>query len=318
MEKIVTLTVNPAIDQNTRVHQVVPEKKLRCERPRREPGGGGVNVSRAIHRLGGTSTAVHLSGGSTGKMLEQLLKEEGLRQQCIPLRDWTRENLIVFEETSGQQFRFGMPGPDVHEDEWCSCLQNIEGMRPAPSYLVASGSLAPGMPEDFYGQVARVASDRRIRLVVDTSGKALRNLARTGAFLLKPNLSELQELAGRELPEETEQIDAARNLIADDCCRIIVISLGAGGALLVAADRTTYIRAPTVPIRSKVGAGDSMVAGIVLGLARGMDTTDAVRLGVAAGAAAVMTEGTELCRRSDTERLFAEMAPGSPARSPSD
>lgn len=317
MESIVTLTANPTLDLNTRVRQVVPEWKLRCEPPRREPGGGGVNVARAIRRLGGESTAVYLAGGPSGALLERLLEAEGLRQRPVPIRDWTRENVIVLEETSGQQFRFGMPGPEVAAEECRRCLEELRAVEPAPTYLVASGSLAPGMPDDFYGAVARIAAERGARLVADTSGAPLRGVARAGAFLLKPNLAELQELAGRELCTEPEQIAAARELIGGGCCHAVVVSLGAGGALVVTAELSEHVRTPTVPIRSKVGAGDSMVAGTVLGLARGLRILEAVRLGVAAGAAAVMTDGTELCRREDAERLYEDMRgaarPASPA-----
>jgi 6-phosphofructokinase 2 len=304
MKPIATLTVNPTVDQNTRVQQVVPERKLRCERPRTEPGGGGVNVSRAIHRLGGDSTLLYLAGGLTGDMLERLLDGEGLAQRRIPIEGWTRENLIVFESISGQQFRFGMPGPDVREAEWRRCLDELRELEPAPGYLVASGSLSPGMPVDFYARVAEVAGELNARLVVDTSGEALREAARAGVYLLKPNAGEFQALVGRELKGEAEQLEAAQALVRSGSCEVLVISLGAGGSLLVTSGGSEHLRTPTVPIRSKVGAGDSMVAGIVLGLARDLALRDAVRLGVAAGAAAVMTEGTELCRREDTERLY--------------
>ena len=307
MKPIATLTVNPTVDQNTRVAQVVPERKLRCERPRREPGGGGVNVSRAIHRLGGDSTLLYLAGGLTGDMLERLLAGEGLTQRRIPIDGWTRENRIVFESISGQQFRFGMPGPDVHEAEWRRCLDALRALEPAPGYVVASGSLSPGMPVDFYARVAEVAGELNARLVVDTAGEALREAARAGAYLLKPNAGEFQALVGRALTGEAEQLEAAQALVRSGSCEVLVISLGAGGVLFVTSDGSEHLRTPTVPIRSKVGAGDSMVAGIVLGLARGLELRDAVRLGVAAGAAAVMTEGTELCRREDTERLYEEV-----------
>lgn len=307
MKSIATLAVNPTVDQNTRVDQVVPERKLRCEQPRREPGGGGVNVSRAIHRLGGESTLLYLAGGLTGDMLERLLDGEGLAQRRIPIEGWTRENLIVFESNSGQQFRFGMPGPEVREVEWRRCLEELRALEPAPSYLVASGSLSPGMPADFYVRVAQVAADLNARLVVDTSGEALRQAARAGAYLLKPNAGEFQALVGRTLTGEAEQLEAAQALVRSGSCEVLVISLGAGGVLLVTSTQSEHIRTPTVPIRSKVGAGDSTVAGIVLGLARGLELRDAVRLGVAAGAAAVMTEGTELCRREDAERLYQGM-----------
>lgn len=307
MKEIATLTVNPAIDKSTQVDQVMPEKKLRCSAPRREPGGGGVNVSRAIHRLGGTSTLLYLGGGPPGAILDQLLTDEGLEPRRIAVEGWTRENLIVFEERSGQQFRFGMPGPEIHEHEWQHSLQELRGLSPVPGYLVASGSLAPGMPDDFYRRVAGVAKEIGSRLVVDTSGEALRQIVGGGAFLIKPNIRELQDLTGEELEDEKSQVAAARRIIEEGCCSVVALSLERGGALAITAETTHRVRAPTVPIRSKVGAGDSMVGGMVLSLARGMELRDAVRFGVAAGAAAVMTEGTELCRREDAERLYEDM-----------
>lgn len=307
MKRIATLTVNPTIDKNTSVAQVTPERKLRCERPTREPGGGGLNVSRAIKRLGGLSTAVYVSGGPTGEMLRQLLDDEDLTQHVVPIDGWTRENLIVYEDSSGQQYRFGMPGPEVPESDWQRCLEELRSLDPAPDLLVASGSLAPGMPDDFYGRVAEVAAEKGSRLIVDTSGEGLRHAVEAGAFLIKPNITEFQALIGEELTDESQQTQAARDLIDRGCCHVIVLSLGRGGALLITSDGAEPVRTPTVPIRSKVGAGDSMVGGISLGLAREMELREAVRFGVAAGAAAVMTEGTELCRREDTERLYREM-----------
>ena len=310
MKRIATLTVNPAIDKYTTVDRVRPDRKLRCERPTREPGGGGLNVSRAVERLGGEATALYMAGGPTGDILRDLLDAESIPQHVLPIAGWTRENLIVNEEGSEQQYRFGMPGPEVSEEEKDQCLEALRGLDPAPDLLVASGSLSPGLPEDFLGQVAEVAAEIDARFIVDTSGEPLRHAVEAGAFLLKPNTSELEDLAGEALETEKAQEEAARSFIEDGCCQVIVLSLGSGGAVMFTGERTEHIRAPTVPIRSKVGAGDSMVGGIVLGLARGMELPDAVRFGVAAGAAAVMTEGTDLCRREDTERLFEEIRGG--------
>jgi 6-phosphofructokinase 2 len=307
VKSIVTLTVNPTVDINTSVGQVVPERKLRCDAPRREPGGGGVNVARAVRRLGGEATALYLAGGPSGDMLVGLLDDEELAHRRIPIEGWTRENVIVYEEASTLQYRFGMPGPHVDEAEWRACLEALAALEPAPDYLVASGSLPPGVPADFFAHVAEAAAGLGARLIVDTSGEALRRAAETGAYLLKPNLRELQELAGEELGGEQEQLDAARRLVDGGAVGVLVISLGAGGAVVVTPDHSEHIRTPTVPIRSKVGAGDSMVAGITVALAREWDLVEAARFGVAAGAAAVMTEGTELCRRDDTERLYAQM-----------
>jgi len=307
MQRIATLTVNPAIDISTRVEQVIAGRKLRCDPPRREPGGGGINVSRAIRRLGGESVLLYMSGGPTAEILRGLLEEDGLAPREIPIAGWTRENLHVLEERSEQQFRFGMPGPEVRDDEWRRCLEELGRLDPSPDYLVASGSLAPGIPHDFYRRVARIGREIGARVVVDTSGEALRHLAGGGAFLIKPNVHELQELAGRKLEDEEEQVEAARRAISEGCCEVVAFSLERGGTLVITADGAEHVRAPTVPIRSKVGAGDSMVGGIVLGLARGMALMDAIRFGVAAASSAVMTAGTELCRREDTERIYEKM-----------
>ncbi|MEF8865914.1 MAG: 1-phosphofructokinase family hexose kinase [Salinibacter sp.] len=307
MPSIVTLTLNPAVDKNTRVDQVVAEDKLRCEAPSREPGGGGLNVSRVIGRLGGQSTAVYTSGGLTGRILQDLLDAEALDHTPLPVDEWTRENLIVYETSTDRQFRFGMPGPTLTDGEIDACLNTLRGLDPAPEYLVASGSLPPGAPDDTYAAVAEAAHALGAKPILDTSGAALRAAMDADWYLLKPNLRELQQLAGDDLATEAERIDAARAFIDRGWCRGVVLSMGASGALLVTADRAAHVRSPTVPIASRVGAGDSMVGGLTVALARGQDLPDAVRFGVAAGAAAVMTPGTELCHQDDTERLFEQL-----------
>ncbi|NPV07377.1 MAG: 1-phosphofructokinase family hexose kinase [Anaerolineae bacterium] len=307
MAAVVTLTINPTVDKSTSVTAVVPERKLRCTQPRSEPGGGGINVSRAILRLGGESVAVYARGGRTGAALEELLGREGVTQQPVAIEDETRENLIVLEESSGQQYRFGMPGPHLKPDEVRRCLAVVEEWEPAPDYLVASGSLPPGAPVDLYARLAQAAQRRGVRMVLDTSGEALREAAQSHVFLLKPNVAELSQLAGCPFEEECDLEREARRLVDRGVAEVVVVSLGAAGAILVTGDDASRLRAPTVPIRSKIGAGDSMVAGIIYSLARGMSLRHSVMYGVAAGSAAVMTPGTELCRREDTERLYQRL-----------
>lgn len=304
---IVTLTMNPAIDKGTSVDKVVPEDKLRCDRPTYEPGGGGINVTRAIRKLGGESTALYLCGGFTGQMLQNLLTDEGIDHQPIPINGFTRENLIVLETSSEKQYRFGMPGPEVREAEWQSVLEALKNLVPAPEYLVLSGSLPAGVPSDFYARVARLFNPQETRIILDTSGKSMSGGIQESVYLVKPNLRELEQLAGRALEDEDAQIDTLRGLMNDHKIEVGVLSLGAGGALLVQRSGSQFFRSPTVPIISKVGAGDSMVAGLTLGLSHGLSIEDSVRYGVSAGAAAVMTPGTELCRKEDTERLYVKL-----------
>jgi len=307
MINTITLTMNPCIDKSTSVDNVVAERKLRCDRPRYEPGGGGINVSRAAARLGGESTAVYLAGGPPGNMLKTLLDEERIHHEPFEIKGLTRENLIVYEESSEQQYRFGMPGPEIREKEWQAFMKQLDRIDPKPGFIVGSGSLPPGVPADFYARVSKWGKHHGAKMIVDTPGDPLSLACKEGVFMVKPNLRELEILEGKSIENEGQQEGLARRLIEDGCTEAVVVSLGAAGALFAWEGGVGRVRSPTVPIKSKVGAGDSMVAGIVVALARGWKMPDAVRYGVAAGAAAVMTPGTELCRREDTERLYRQI-----------
>lgn len=310
MKTIVTLTLNPAIDKSATVDHVVAERKLYCDAPRFEPGGGGINVSRAVRKLGGASLALYPSGGPSGETLQLILEQEGLTHRPIPVTAWTRENLMILESATGQQYRFGMPGPELAAKEWESCLEQLFSGEVKPDYVVASGSLPPGVPQDFYARVARLGKQHGSRVVVDASGEPLRLALREGVFLTKPNIREFREMIGPGGEDEAKVLALAKKIVLDGQSEVLVISLGAAGVLMVSDSGVERLHPPTVPIISKVGAGDSMVAGIVLSLARGNPLRDAIRFGVASGTAAVMTPGTELCRREDAERLYRQMLPG--------
>lgn len=306
-KSIHTLTLNPTIDVNMSVEEVAPNRKLRCDEVSREPGGGGLNVSRALARLGAESRALYTAGGPVGDMLDHLLGAEGLDTRPLRIGGWTRENVIVHETGSDRQYRFGAPGPELTVREWQAAIEAAAGRKPYPDFLVASGSLPPGAPEEFYGLLAKRVRPQGTRLVVDTSKAALRATAAAGVFLLKPNRRELAQLVDRRLEDRDAQRAAARELLEREAAEIIVVSLGPEGALVAWGDEVVELAAPEVEVRSRIGAGDSTVAGIVLGLARGEEPLSAAKLGLAAGAAAVMTPGTELCRREDVERLRQAM-----------
>lgn len=306
MEKIVTLTMNPSLDVSTSIGTVAPEIKMRCGQPTFDPGGGGINVSRAIQFLGGESTAVFTAGGHTGTMLKYLLDEEAIPNQAVPIDGLTREGFAVFEQTSTLQYRFNMPGPELSADEWINAIEMVFELE--PKYIVASGSLPPGVPTEFYGEITRYAAEYDIRVIVDTSGKALQYSFDKGVYMLKPNLQELEQFSGEEVTGEEHLKEIARRLISEGMAEVMVVSMGAAGASLVTATDYAHMRAPLVKVQSKVGAGDSMVGGIVMGLAEGRDLIDAVRWGIAAGTAAVMTPGTDLCRRTDTQNLYEQIS----------
>ena len=303
MAAIVTVTFNPAIDKLTSVPVLMPEKKLKCSAPVFEAGGGGVNVARAIKKLGGNATALFIAGGHTGRFFCQLLNEEGVESIVTETEGYTRENLIVLETASNQQFRFGMPGPHIRENEWQQVLSNIEKLS-GMDYLVASGSLPPGVPTDIFARIAWISKKKNARLIVDTSGEALKQAVQEGVYLIKPNLGELSSLAGKnELQIESVE-DEAREVIGGGKCEVVVVSMGPTGAMLVTRDLVQQIIPPAVKRRSTVGAGDSMVAGIVMYLAQNKSITEAVQYGVACGTAATMNPGTTLCIKEDVERLY--------------
>jgi 6-phosphofructokinase 2 len=307
MEKIVTFTLNPAIDKSSRVEHVIAENKLYCDNPRYEPGGGGINVSRAINKLGEDSLLLYTSGGFTGQRLGQLLKNEGLNERAIKIENSTRENLIIMENSTNLQYRFGMPGPEINKNEIKKMFDILSNLNPIPEYLVISGSIPVGVPDDIYAKMAKRAKEKGIKVVVDVSGAPLKEVMEEGVFLIKPNLGEFQDLVDREVMEDDEIKEAAFEMIKDNCCSVVVISLGAGGVLFVTEDQAKFMRPPTVPIKSKVGAGDSMLAGIVLSLAKGNSLESSIIYGLAAGSSAVMTPGTELCKKEDTDRLYKKM-----------
>lgn len=306
---IVTVTMNPALDKSTSTHHVTPEDKLRCHALRLDPGGGGLNVARAVHKLGGDAFPLYVAGGMNGQVLQRLLQAEQLPEYLIPIANETRESFTVVEETTTRQFRFNLPGPELSNKEWQLVIDTLALLEPKPEYVVASGSLPPGVPDDFYVRLAERVADWSPRLIVDTSGRPLQTLvdACSQVYMIKPNMGELAALVGRELEDDDDILAAGREMLAHCAIEVLVVSLGAGGVLVITGQQAAFVRAPTVPIRSKIGAGDSAVAGITLGLVRGLPLIDAVRFGVAAGAAAVMANGTGLCRREDAERLFAQM-----------
>lgn len=307
MTLIATLTLNPAIDLSTSTARVVPTSKLRCGLPRYDPGGGGINVARVVASLGGQAVAVYPAGGPFGDMLVRILDELGLPQRRVAIAGETRESFTVDEGDSGLQYRFVLPGPTLSAAEQHACLDAIASLQPQPGYLVLSGSFPPGVELGFYDEVAALARRMGARLVLDCSGEALRYaVSRGGIHLLKPSLSELASIAGHDLDSEAAQDAAARELVDRGAAEIVVLSLGGRGALLASRDGVERFRACEVPVRSAVGAGDSMVGAILLALANGRDLRSAVRYGIAAGCATLMRPGTELCRREDVERLFGE------------
>jgi 6-phosphofructokinase 2 len=304
---IITLTINPAIDIFVSVGHVEPTRKLRCSSPKRDPGGGGINVARVAHRLGSKVTAIYPVGGAIGQLLERLVEREGIDSLVTPSHVETRENFTAYETESGDQYRFVLPGSVLHRAEWEACLDKLISLPEKPKFVVASGSIPPGVPEDFFARVVREAKRLGAKTVVDTSGAALAAVLDEGVTMFKPNLVELSEFAGAALDSDAERIAACRTLIASGRAEAVALTLGEQGALLVTARHAWQAQPLAIDVVSAVGAGDSFVGGMVSALAAGKPIEEAFRVAVAAGSAAVMSPGTELCRAADVMRLLPDV-----------
>ncbi len=306
MLPILTVTLNPALDVTTHVAALKPRQKLRCSSPVLHAGGGGINVSRAIRELGGESRAFVALGGSTGIQLQIVLRRSGLATDLWQLTGETRTSFTVMEDGTGEPYRFVMPGPTVSPGEAVAILHKLEQIiLHYPGYVVASGSLPPGIPSDFYGRLAAICRKLGSRFIVDTHGEALRAAARERPFLIRANHLEAQELVGGEANRAAHVL--ARQLVEGGYTETAIIAIGDRGAILSTRDGETEIRPPRVQMKSGVGAGDSFVAALVFALASGWSMTDAARYGVAAAASAVTTDATELCHRPDVDAYFAQI-----------
>jgi 6-phosphofructokinase 2 len=306
LKPIVTLTLNPAIDGASEAEVIRPTRKIRTTNQSYEPGGGGINVTRVVQELGGTSIAVYLAGGSTGGVLDDLLGARGIARRRIPITDNTRMSHVVFERSTGLEYRFIPEGPEVAERELARCLQALDQIE--WEFLVASGSLPRGVPTSFYADLQTKVAARGGKLVLDTSGEPLRLAMETGGLhLVKPSQGEFEKLLGLSLPTAEAIGEAAAIEVKRGRAALIAVTMGDEGAVLASASGWEFLPAPKVEVLSASGAGDSFVAGMVHGLAAGKTLSDAFALGVAAGSAAVLTLGTRLCTRADTERLYAEV-----------
>ncbi|HEX6741532.1 MAG TPA: hexose kinase [Sphingomicrobium sp.] len=304
--RIVTLTLNPTIDTALEAEAMVHTEKIRTSGERLDPGGGGINVARVLARFGAPVHAMFLAGGSTGRLLDRLLQREGVARTYVPIAGETRVSVTVYERSTGHEYRLVPAGPLVSEPEWQDCLKRIADLE--CDYLVASGSLAAGVPTDFYARVGAVLAGRSIRFVLDASGAELGEAVRSGGlFLLKLDRAELEGLAGRPLPTPEALSDAAAAIVSAGQAEQVAVTLGAEGALLVSRSAVEVMPAVAVAARSAVGAGDSLLAAMTYAFACGGDPATALRLGVAAGAAATLAPGTDLCHPWDVTRLAAQL-----------
>lgn len=309
MSRILTITLNPAVDLATSIERVVAGPKLYCKAPRVDPGGGGVNAARAIRRLGGEVTALVAVGGAMGEQLLQLLVAEDVLAVAVHVPGETRQSFAVTDETTGEQFRFSVPGETMTDDDAARLLSAIAQAAPRDGYVVLSGGVTPGLADDFPQQVLEAIAQRTGKLVVDTSKAALAHLlAAPGkpVHVLRLDQREAEQAAGHALPAVADSLAFAQDLIARGVAEIVVGGRGAEGSVLATGEQRFFCRAPYVEVQSKIGAGDAFTGALTLALSRGEALEQALRWGVAAASATVGTEGTALFERGQVEALLPQ------------
>ncbi len=303
---IATLTLNPSLDRTVTVEELVLDEANRWTTLRRDPGGKGINVARVIHELGGKTVAYGFIGGIDGETLKHLLKQQGVPFDFTAIKGEVRSNFIIADLETCRQTRIDAPGPQIMRHELQKLMQKIRHISPKPDFLVFAGSVPPAVPDDIYRQLIESAKNNGIKTALDSDNKWLKEGIKAKPNVIKPNVHEAEELLETHLRSETAIVKALK-LLVDKGIEVAVISRGKQGLIACNGDKIVNAVPPEVEVRSTVGAGDSTIAALVLKLNQGLGLDDACRWAVAAGTAATLTPGTELCRREDVEMLLPQV-----------
>lgn len=306
MTRIVTVTLNPALDITTAVERLAGGRKLRCRTPRVDAGGGGVNVSRAIAKLGETSLAFVALGGAIGETLRRILEKEGIDHECFQAEGDTRQSFAVHDGSSGEQYRFVLPGPCWSEAGFEAFVNRLGQLMKSGDYVVVSGSMPPGVGDDAGVRIVQLAKSLDAHVVADISGRALTVLSHGGSnrsLTLIMNENESARLAGGHLDVQ-QAVEFTRSLVNSGAAETVIVTLREKGAIAVRAEETWHVLPPAVKVDSKVGAGDSFAAGLVIGLSRAWPLSKALMYAMASAVSAVTTPATELCTKDGTEACF--------------
>ncbi|MCG3174533.1 MAG: Tagatose-6-phosphate kinase [Myxococcota bacterium] len=302
---ICTLTVNPCIDITYEVLDLKKDDANRAVHVMRDPGGKGINVSRVLQRLGAPTLAIAVAGGHTGKLLGDLLDEENVKHRLVPVPGDTRLGIILTDLREGTQTRVSAPGPNMTMHSLDELRRTLHEELGRSKMMVCGGTLPPGVPLDLYNTLVEDARAKGVPVVVDTDGELLIAVVQAKPFLIKPNVHELSRLVERTLHDRNDVLRAGKSLL-DKGLEQLVVSMGKDGAFWIDRRNVFHGKGPDVRAESSVGAGDSMIAGILYGLYNGMAPDVALRWGVAAGTAAVITRGTVLCHPEDVHRMYEQ------------
>lgn len=300
---IITVTLNPAIDQTLVLPKFVAGDTIRIKSSRFDPGGKGINVSRVIHELGGDSLAMGFAPGGLGRYIEQTLESQGIATDFVHTRGETRTNITILDESRHIHTILSDPGPQTDPRYVDDLRRRIRKRLHPGDWLVLAGSIPPPLDPHVYTDILREAHELGAHTVLDSDGEALAAGAEAPPDMLKGNRRELERLLGRHLDDENSTVQAALQ-VHQRGIRSVLVTRGREGAIASTGDMLFRGVAPRVRAVSAVGSGDAFLAGVILTLSRGGSIQDALRLGIAAGTATVLNPGTELCHRREVDILI--------------
>jgi 1-phosphofructokinase family hexose kinase len=302
---IYTITLNPTLDITYILERIDFGVSVRALEVVKTPGGKGINVSRALRAMGTDSVAMGMIGGYTGEEVLDLLHQEGLILQIIRIKNETRTNVIILGRDDEKELVIRAAGPPVEKTETESISRLILSEAQSPEIVVLSGSLPPGVSKDIYRSLIQAGGERGSRMILDSEGEPLRLGIEAAPYLIKPNQSELEELVGRELTTDDEIVGSCREL-NERGIWMVVVSLGGDGAIMVTRDEAWRGYVPPIE-DDTVGAGDSMVAGLVLGIVQYQSIDMIFKIGLACGVSAVMNAGPKLAAPATYEKAFKQI-----------
>lgn len=303
---IYTITLNPGLDRTLTVPAIQDNQVLRATSSRLDWGGKGFNVARGLQALGIPSVALGLVGGYTGQMLAEGLHGLGIATDFVAIPGETRTNTVIAEADSDRYIKVNEAGPNVPPDALDALIAKVRSLVRPGDYWAICGSLPPGVPTGFYAELVTLIQGAGGYACLDTSGAAMRLGCAAAPFWVKPNVEEAHELTGIPIDDITAAQQAATHIL-EQGVRRVALSLGADGMLLATADEAIQARPPRVGVRTLVGVGDALLAGMLYALARDMPLPDVARWGVAAGTAAAMREGVDMGSLEEVQAVAAQV-----------
>ncbi|MEP7322871.1 MAG: 1-phosphofructokinase family hexose kinase [Saprospiraceae bacterium] len=301
---ILTITLNPSIDISIQIEHFEHEEKLRCQEYEKEVGGGGINVAKGLARLGLETHAIFFTAGLNGKWIKEKLIEDNLITTTVNSQGETRENVSIYDRATKKQYRLVNRGDGVTKKNQQDLIDRIMMIHPQPEYVVVSGSMPPDISASFMKKLSEWCKRIQARLIIDMPADELIQCFKYHPFLIKPNLKEFIQISKKKLSSQPDLIKEAKSWIAKKYARYVVISMGKDGGLLVTEDESIRLKPPRLKVLSTVGAGDSMVAGLIYQIVQGANLTDTLRLGLACGTASTLQLGTKLFDPAMAWKIF--------------